>query len=211
MNIIILGDKFQKRMKSKGCTALLDYNKKPLFYYQYNIIRSIFPEDRIIYIYGFEAKKFESYIKENSHQYTNLDIIYNKKYESYNTTSSLYAAKNFLNTDCLIIFGDIMIGKNIFNRFDKSFGSQAFLSLHNDYKLGCNICNSSLSNIDYELENYIYNIYYIQNEHIKYLYNMIINENNLNCFVFELINKLIENHNINIKPFFIDNKKRAKV
>jgi hypothetical protein len=43
MNIIILGDKFQKRMKSKGCTALLDYNKKPLFYYQYNIIRSIFP------------------------------------------------------------------------------------------------------------------------------------------------------------------------
>lgn len=211
MNIILLGDKFQKRMKSKGCPALLDYNKKPLFDYQYNTIRSVFSDDKIIYVYGFEAKKFENYTKENYHKYTNLDIVYNRNYESYNTASSLHAAKNFLNTDCLIIFGDIVIKKNIFNNFDKSCGSQAFLSFHNNYKLGCNISNNCLSNIDYDLDNYIYNIYYIQNQHIRYLHDMVIDENNFNCFIFELINKLIDKYTLNIKSFFIDSKKRVKI
>jgi len=211
MNIIILGDKFQKRMKSKGCTALLDYHRKPLFDYQYNLLRSIFSKDKIIYVYGFDAKKFENYTKENYDKYTNLNIVYNKNYESYNNVSSLCAAKDFLNTDCLIIFGHIAIGKNTFSKFDKSHGSQAFLSFNNSYRLGCNISNNILSNIDYELDNYIYNIYYIQNEHIKYFYNMVIDENNFNSFIFEIINKLIETHNLNIKPFFIDHKKRAKI
>lgn len=210
MNIIILGDKFQKRMKSKGCVGLLENNKKTLLYNQYYTLKEKFPHANIIYVYGFDAKKFENYILKYADQYENLQIVYNKNYDLYNNSYSLYMAKNFLNQDCMIIFGDTHLNKKIFDRFDASNGSQIFLSLQNNHNLGCTISlNNNISNIDYDLSNYIYNIYYIQKEHIKSLCDLVAKADNYNCFIFELINKLIEIPYTKIKPLFIDQKKRS--
>jgi CTP:phosphocholine cytidylyltransferase-like protein len=210
MNIIILGDKFQKRMKSKGCVALIENNKKPVVHNQYHTLKHIFPQANIIYIYGFEAKKFQNYIDKNYKEYPDLKIIYNSHYDNYNSSYSLSLASDFLDSNCLIMFGDIVLNKNLFAKFNIDNNSQVFLSHNKTYKLGCTIADSGLCNIDYDLNNYLYNIYYVQNIDGKNLKNIVKNSNYYNCFVFELMNKLIE-ENIIIKPLFIDSKKRATV
>lgn len=210
MNIIILGDKFQKRMKSKGCVALIENKKKTIIHNQYYTLKYIFPQANIIYVYGFEAKKFQNYIDKNYKEYPDLKIIYNPHYDNYNSSYSLSLASDCLDSDCLIMFGDIILNKNIFAKFNINNRSQIFLSYNKTYKLGCTIANGDLCNIDYDLNNYLYNIYYIQKIQSQNLKNMVNNVNYYNCFVFELINKLIE-ENISIKPFFIDSKKRAPV
>ena len=39
MNIIVLGDKFQKRMKSKGCVGLIKINNKSIIQLQHKTIK----------------------------------------------------------------------------------------------------------------------------------------------------------------------------
>ena len=192
-------------MKSKGCVALIENNKKTILDNQYNTLKSILPQANVIYVYGFEAKKFQHYINK---YYSDITIIYNEHYDSYNSTYSLNLANNFLTSDCIIMFGDTILNKSIFNKFDTNNGSQIFLSYNKAYKLGCTITNHSLINIDYELNNYLYNMYYIQQSDISKLQTIVKDNNNHNCFIFEIMNKLIED-NTNIKPLFIDSKKRA--
>ena len=72
MNIIILGDKYQKRMKSRGCVGLIKYNNKNIISHQYKTLHSIFPNANIIYVYGFDNKRFISYINKN------ILILYNR-------------------------------------------------------------------------------------------------------------------------------------
>lgn len=208
MNIIILGDKFQKRMKSKGCVGLLENNKKTLLHNQYQNIKAVFPEAKVVYVYGFEAKRFQNYIENHNTDYSDLVIINNSNYDSYNSAYSLSLASHLLDTDCIIVFGDTILNKNILARFSVKNGSQIFLSYNKTYKLGCTIVDSRLVNIDYDLNNYLYNMYYLQKTDVGSLQKIVNNKNNHNCFIFELMNKLLED-NINIKPFFIDSKKRV--
>lgn len=207
MNIIILGDKFQKRMKSKGCVGLLKtYNHQNILQNQLGILNAVFKSPTIAYVYGFDSKKFLSFISKHNDLLKNVNLIYNPEYDQYNYAHSLYLAKDYLDSDCLVLFGDSSLNSKVFNRFDVTDGTQIFINKYIKNKLGCIINNQIIENISYDLDNYLYDIYYLSKNHASYIKTVL--ETNIvhNYFIFELINKLIVSNNCLIKPFNINIK-----
>jgi choline kinase len=214
MNIVILGDKFQKRMKSKGCVGLIKIDDKTnMLEHQYDILKNRFPKANIVYIYGFEEKKFEAYIDKKIFYYKDLVTIYNSSHLNQSSVFSLFMAKEYFNDNCLILFGDNPLKSSHINAFNENNGSQIFLTHKKENSLGCTLSeNNYVVNIDYGLPNYLYDVFYLEHKHMSYLYN-ILNENNSyhNCFIFEIVNKIIDHPRMpRIKPFFVDKKNKTK-
>jgi hypothetical protein len=201
MNFIILGDKFQKRMKSKGCVGLIKINNKNILQYQHKIIKQVFPEANIIYVYGFEGKRFYSFINKNDILSSDITGIYNPQFDQYNHSYSLFLAQEFLNDNCMILFGDTIISKKTFDKFKTTNGSQIFLNRKQKNKLGCVINNERIEHISYDLDNYLSEIYYLTKDHANTLKQLLDNKIYHNYFIFEMINKLIDLDQ-KILPFF---------
>lgn len=204
MNFIILGDKFQKRMKSRGCVGLIKLNNKAILQHQYKTIKAAFPSANIIYVYGFESKKFINFISKITPP---IDIIpiHNSSFDEYNNAYSLSLVTEYLNDNCCIIFGDNILGPQLFQKFDINNGSQVFINKKNKSRLGCIINDNRVENISYDLDNYLCDIYYLNKNHAQLLKKFISNNRYHNYFLFELINKIIDHSEI-IKPFFINSK-----
>jgi len=200
MNIIIIADKYQKRMKSKGCVGLIKYRNKNILSHQYKILQHIFPKSNIIYIYGFDNKRLVNYIDKKKQEYANIQLIYNSQYNIYNNAYSLYLAKNFLNDDCIIFFGDNIIKSSTFEDFKITQESQIFIDNKSKNKIGCIINNHQVHNISYDLDNILSEIYFISKSQITLFKNLISDNNNYNYFIFEIINKMIS-LNQNFSPF----------
>lgn len=205
MNILILADKYPKRMKSKGCVGLIKINNKHIITQQYNTLKAIFPDSKIIYVYGFDGKRLLSHIYKNNNTYKDIELVYNKNYEIYNSTYSVSLAQEFLQDETMILFGDNIVKSNVFNSFNKSNGSQVFINNKHKTKLGCIINNQHIENIAYDLENYLSEIYFISKSHIDTFKNLVNNSIYHNHFMFEILNKMIDmNHDI--RPHFITYK-----
>jgi CTP:phosphocholine cytidylyltransferase-like protein len=191
MNIIIIGDKPQKNMKSKGCVGLIKYNRiNTLLENQYILCKSLFPKSKIVYIYGFDSKKFEAYLDDSNKK---IIPIYNKNYDRFNSGLSLSLAKDFLTDSCLIINGNSILNKKIFESFKPNNASQVFVNQNKKISdIGCIISNSKIENFSLDLANNIYNIYYLSRPDSNILHNMIDNKKYNNYFVFELLNKMID-------------------
>lgn len=195
MNIIILGDKYQKRMKSRGCVGLIKTNNKNILSSQYSVLKKNFPYANIIYVYGFDNKKFLSYIDKHNSLYNEMILVYNENYDKYNNAYSLSLVNDYLDTDCLILFGDNVIKNNVFSNFKYTDESQVFISSKNKNKLGCIINNSArIENISYDLDNYLSEIYFISKKQIHIFKSLIDNPLYHNYFIFEIVNKMIDNN-----------------
>lgn len=201
MNIIVLGDKFQKRMKSKGCVGLIKINNKSIIQLQHKIIKHLFPESKIVYVYGFEGKRLHTFLTKNTLLNNDIMAVYNSHYEKYNNAYSLSLIADFLDDDCLILFGDTIISKKTFAKFNTNNGSQVFLSKKNKNRLGCIINDGKIENISYDLDNYLSEIYYLTKEDMLTIKHLLNNKINSNYFIFEIINKLIDMDKP-IYPFF---------
>jgi hypothetical protein len=201
MNCIILGDKYSKRMKSKGCCALIEINKKyNILENQYYTLKSIFPKINIVYVYGFENTKFLNFISKK-----NLEIttIYNINYNKYNQSYSLNLAKSFLNNDTLILDGYSVLSKSMIKKINNKGNSQILISNNiNKYDTpGCVIVDKCITNFSFDLDNNIKNIYYLDKISSNILYETL-NENNYNYFIFELLNKIIQKKQT-LKPIMV--------
>jgi choline kinase len=203
MNFIIIGDRFQKRMKSKGCVGLIKINHKTIFDIQYKYIKKYFPLSRITYISGFDHKRFIAHIDKHNNKYEDLNIVYNSKFNEYNYGYSLSLIKHYLTQDTIISFGDVIFNNTTFKKFQENFGSQIFVT-KDKTELGCIITDNSIKNIAYDLNNYLSNIYYLSHSDSLSMKNLFdIKDNKYrNFFIFELINILIDKKS-NFKPFFI--------
>lgn len=201
MNFIIIGDKFQKRMKSKGCVALIKINKnKTILEYQYIIIKKNFPEANIIYVYGFDHKRLDSFVHKNQNM-LDISFIYNQNYETYNTTYSLNVCQNFLNDDCFVMFGENMLKNKIFNKFNVNDGSQIFINNDSSGSLGCIINDKKVENIAYDLHNKLSEIYFLKKNDTLALSDLISTSLYNKYFLFEMLNKLIDQKH-NIIPYY---------
>lgn len=209
MNIVILGDKYQKGMKSKGCMGLFPHNNSSnLLQNQYRILSKIFPKCKIAYVYGFDQKRISSFFKKNPEK--NLVPIFNSNYELYNSCFSLSICQELLDDDTLIIHGGLKLTKKIFKKFDTTLGSQVFVNkkYHND--IGCIIYNKKISNISFDLTNHIYEIYYISKNNIELFKRLVLDKQNYNCFIFEIINKIIDNQVV-VLPYHIELETSTKI
>lgn len=194
MNIIVIADKFQKRMKSKGCVGLMkDKKNKTILEKQYSVLSSVLNINRIAYIYGFDGKRFESFLSKNSEHLSKLCPIYNCEYDKYNTGFSLSLVSKFLQDECVVLFGDAEITKKTFKNFCSNDKSQLFLCNSSNSGLGCVIQDDRVRHISYHLDNTLSEIYYF-NKSTAVDLDKIIQTNKFNqYFLFELVNKLIDN------------------
>ena len=199
MNCIIIGDRYQKGMKSKGCAGLIKFDKyHNIFQHQYTTIKKYFPKINIFYIGGFESKKLENFLQKH---YADVRFIHNINFETSNDAYSLYLAKDILNNDTLILFGYTVFTKTTLDKFNKNIGSQIFMTNNQNDSIGCVINNNRIENISFDLPDTINDIYYIASKDIEYFKNKLDNKYH-NYFLFELLNDLIDNHNITITPFY---------
>lgn len=190
MNIIILADRYKKGMKSKGCVGLLQYNKKEnIFQKQYKEIKLHNSDHKIVYVIGFESKKFLNFLKKSTVDY-DIDLIDNKLYPNRNAGFSLYLIKEFLSDNCLIIDGNIIISSSILDDITKNNESKVFIGSKNS-NIGCIISNHMIDTLNIDLDNKIYDAYYLNKQASESLANML-NANYFNSFLFELINKVID-------------------
>lgn len=207
MNFIILGDKFQKGMKSKGCAGLIKIDgDQSIFEQQYKIIKKYFPQAHIVYVGGFESKKIENFINKN---YVNVTFVNNLRFEESNDCYTLNLVRNFLVDDCFITFGYSVLNKKLFEKFNPSLGSQIFLANNNSTTIGCIIQNNKIENISFDLPNHIDDLYYISSKDIKGLQKIVSNQQYHNYFVFELLNYLIDAKQISITPLHYISKSKT--
>lgn len=215
MNIIILGDRFQKRMKSKGCVGLYKNNNTYLIIKQYKTLKKIFPDANIIYVYGFEHKKFLSSINQYDELLNNIQFVFNPNYELYNYGSSLQLVKEYLLEDTIILLGDLVLDYKIISRLKNDNKYSKVVITNKKNKLGCIVQNSKVENIFYDLDNFIEEIYYITKKDISSLKEILSSESVAikNMFIFELLNKMIDS-NVAIKALICSyqtiNKNKTK-
>lgn len=203
MNIIILGDKYQKRMKSRGCVGLIKFNNKNILTHQYKTLKTKFPNANIIYIYGFDNKRFISYMNKNLLTYPNITLIHNSNYDKFNSVYSLSLVTNYLNQDCLVLFGDYIPKNHTFDNFKRTNESQIFINTKIKTKLGCVINNDTVENISYDLDNYLSEVYFISKNQIELFRNLISNPIYHNYFIFEIFNKMIDANQTIIPKYII--------
>ena len=207
MKFIILGDRYNKGMKSKGAIGLFKINKNnTVLQQQYKTIKSAYPKSKIVYIYGFDNKKFSHYIEST---YPDIISVYNKDYETTNYTHSLNLVSDLITKDTFILFGDSVFKKNIFDNYNKNLGSQVFINKKIKNKLGCITSDTTICNISFDLSLYLSDIYFISSKDLDVLKELIKNPKNKNSFIFEIINKMIDK-GVNFYPQ-ISNTKNTTV
>lgn len=204
MNCLILGDKYQNGMKSKGCPALIAINNKTkIFDHQYSILESIVDNLNIYYVYGFDSKKFIEFYKNSSIEFTK---IYNEQYNQYNQAFSLSLAQKILDRDdTLIIDGYQRLNKALIKKLINNTHSTIIVnknSNHDSESVGCIINQDSVVSLSLDLNNQVQNIYYLNKQCSFNLSRLLDNKKYHNNFIFELLNKLIDQGNI-IKPILV--------
>lgn len=195
MITIIIADNFKKGMKSRGCAGLLPYNRKSnLFQQQYDSIKSVFPKSDILYVYGFDAKKFDAFMEDKSDHYAPYTIK-NNKYANYNHGYSLYLAKDAISqaSECLILLGYEPISSKTIRMAKRTKQSSVLLDDSGDSKLGCILDQNSgsVSHIFFDLDNHISDIYLLKKPEIRILTSLLENSNIYNMFLFEIMNNII--------------------
>lgn len=208
MNFIILGDKYQKGMKSKGCAGLIKIDKhNHLFEYQYSIIKQYFPKADIVYIGGFESKKIETFINKN---YPDVVYVHNEQYDNFSDGYSISLIKNYLISDTFIILGYHILDKKLFENFNTKLGTQIVVTPNNQKQTGCIINNNQIDNISFDLPNYVDDIYYLSMKDSATLQQIVSDIQYKNYFLFELINKLIDLGAVVRPLFYKTNKNKNK-
>jgi len=191
MKCIIIADKHKKRSKSKGWVGLYKINKNTLLINnQINTLRSVFPNIKIIYVYGFDHKKVEDFFDNYNNK--NVIPVYNKMYEECGDVFSLSKAKMFIDQDTLVLGGDMILKPSMFKDFQPKT-SLVYLNQKTPNELGCTVNKEGkVEHICYDLENYITNLFYFNRADSDIMRAIVSRKAFRNYFLFEIINMMTE-------------------
>lgn len=201
MNCIIIGDKYQRGMKSKGCMALMKSSKKgTVLDNQYELLNNIFNNIDITYVYGFDAKKLLDAVQEKNYH---IDMIYNESHDKYNEAFSIGLVNEKLNNNTLIVLGHQILTSRILKKL-KDFNRSGVFVYSSDAKskIGCVMLNHKITTLNFGLDNQIHDIYYLNKESSIALKKLIQTQKYNNYFLFELLNKLID-QGLEIRPILL--------
>jgi choline kinase len=189
INIIILGDKYQKGKKSKGCPGLIIEKNKRIIDGQLNSIKNVFDKSKIYYVSGYESDKISQHIIKKQYD---INIINNNNYHEYNESYSLSLALSQINNNpLLIISGYYTPSVSLLNTINID-RSMVFIDKNNKTKLGCIVNDNIVENIFFDLDNYIQDIVFIESKTVSSIKKLLSNKKYMNCFIFEIINSLID-------------------
>lgn len=196
-SVIILGDKYQKGKKSKGCPGLIYQDKQTIIEHQINNIKKIIPDCKISYVCGFDGEKLKSFIEKNNLK-DKINLIDNSKYKVFNESYSLSLALSSIqiNSNVLVLSGYYIPLSTHFHNIDFS-RSTLFIDNNKKTKLGCITNNNIVENIFFDLDNYIQDIYLIKNKDIQIIKQLLESSDKYNnSFLFEIINNIIDTGSI---------------
>lgn len=185
IDIVILGSKPIKGMKSKGPLSSVQMNKSQTILD--NQIKNLHKKINInnIFYVGSGANLV------NDKSSNKVVFIDNKDYASTNNTHSLrLALQKSTAKSVIVLFHKIVFSHEIFNFFNFN-ESQILISKSEEYPIGCTICDNKILNLFYNLQNRCCGIYYVTNLELFYLKKLLDTEHHDNKFIFELINKTI--------------------
>lgn len=212
MNCIIIGDKTPQKNKMSGWYGSKHINKtRTLLDNQISVLRKIFPGINIYYVYGFDSKKTEQTLARYD-----LNYYYNEFYSTTGESTSIKNAIEHINESSLIMSGDIILRASYFQDFDPA-KSLIYVDTKSSGELGCTINNQDkVQYMSYDLNNQITNMFYLNTNSIKMFCDLIARHEHRNYFLFEIINKMIDEKlvfyakNIKCERFNVTTKKRGK-
>jgi hypothetical protein len=191
MITIIIADNFKKGMKSQGCVGLLPFKKRSnLLEQQKKIINKVFPQTDIYYIYGFDAKRLNSYISNND----GIHYVYNQYYETVGQAYGLGLLQKQLSKhdECLLLLGYDPIKEDHLKSLKKSKKSSSVVDPDNETKLGCILYkDNNIQHIFFDLENPICDMYLLKQKETSVLCDILKEKNTQSMFLFEIINSII--------------------
>ena len=113
-------------------------------------------------------------------------------YENTGYATSLNLAKEYIDQDCFILSGNVRYDSKLLREINRA-NSQVIINTKQPYKLGCSIDENMIVNtIIYGANNYLTNCYFIKKHDIDIMKFLLSDNNNLNNFIFEIINKMID-------------------
>jgi L-glutamine-phosphate cytidylyltransferase len=164
----------------------------------------------ILVITGYESNLIQKHLNQK-----NVKIVKNKKYDIFDNLYSFWCAKNFIKTDFICIYGDLIFDKNLFSEFIKIKDNCLIIDnpVHQFDSHSVNIKNNLIQNIDFNHNDHISNGQFIGiskfNESslklLKKSLNNFNNYGNLDGEFVRLIKYLLEN-NLIIHSFHVNKK-----
>ena len=190
ITVIIAAAGAGRRMRSYGPKSLLPIKGKTILSRQLEQIKTKIPNARIILVCGFEADKVMDYVQED------IITLENENYSSTNITRSVSIALRAVRTDrVLILCGDLVFPNGTLKYLD--FNNSCIIANKNDSQsseVGCIITSEGyVANMMYDLEVKWGQMIYLQDSILATFKKLVFDRNNRKLFLFEVINKLIDN------------------
>ena len=130
MEALILAAGFGSRLLkplNKTPKSLLKIGKKTILYYLVDKIQKT-KINKIHIVVGFKKKLIIDYLIKNFSNKIEINFIYNKYYKKRGNIYSVCLAKKFLKEDLVIFNADIVLPKNILNKFILNSQENLFLT-----------------------------------------------------------------------------------
>jgi len=130
MEALILAAGFGSRLLkplNKKPKSLLKIGKKSILYYLIDKIQKT-KIKKIHIVVGFKKKLIIDYLTKNFSNKIEINFIYNKDYKKRGNIYSVCLAENFIKQDLVIFNSDIVLPKNILNKFILNSQKNLFLT-----------------------------------------------------------------------------------
>ncbi len=219
VTVVLFSENHGHRMKSYGPISLIKVGSKTLIEKQIEAIKSSFVNFEIIVCCGFETSKIVSFIK-NKYSNINIRVVENQMhYNSNCCESARLCLSNTLNNKVIFCNGGILISSAhlALIELDKNCILTQSESYDSNFEIGVIENNNKLENFSIGVKNkYWSEILYLTGEkEINSFYSVVSNPEYKNKFMFEAINEINKNTNIQIikthKPLTkLDNIKTLK-
>jgi CTP:phosphocholine cytidylyltransferase-like protein len=188
VSVIILAAGMGTRIKSFGVRSLIRlHTGRTVIDHQLDLINSVFSNNEIILVTGFEADKLMNKTPSN------IIKVENERFESTNVTRSLSLGLRAATTDnVVIVYGDL-----VFNSAALDFPLDKSCLLIDesgtmDSEIGTNIDNNLVELLLYGLNNKWGQICFVRGKELELMKSIVWNRDNENKFGFEILNEIID-------------------
>ena len=184
-----------KGMKSFGPKALITIRGKTLIEHQISILRSVYKNNHIYLLTGFESDRIKKTILTSKIiSPKNISIFENKQYDTSGQMTSVvsYIRQKENNNGAIFINNGIITKFNFAKNFNKSNNSIFLIKgKKNNFNIGCADQNS-IEYLFYDLPVLWSECIYLNNETMSIVKDMLLPHELKTLFFFELVNKLLE-------------------
>ena len=162
----------------------------------------------ILIVTGYASDLIQKHLNQK-----NVKILENKKYDLFDNLYSFWCAKNFIKTDFICIYGDLIFDENLLSQFIQNKDNCLIIDnpiygFDNHSVYIKNNCVKDINFNNHKPNGQFIGISKFNKSSLKLLKKSLINSNknkNLNGEFVQLIKSLIKNNMI-IHPFYVDEK-----